>query len=860
MSLQHGSISARNYLIVLVQLGLLALVLQQFQIESAAFLRLAWLAFAGFALHALLPLRFRLPFLLLLSLAGIGLVLGVINGLWLVAIGVGLIGLCHVPVSFRMRVALLLAAGALLVALRASWLPSLWSEAIWPILGSMFMFRLVIYVYDLRHDKAPVSVTRTLSYFFMLPNVCFPLFPVVDYKAFRRNYYDDDAYRIYQVGINWIVRGVIHLVLYRFVYLYLTLAPSEVTDAGDLVRYLVSNFLLYLRISGQFHLVIGMLYLFGFRLPETHHLYLLASSFADFWRRINIYWKDFMMKLVFYPSFFRLRRWGDTAALVGATIIVFLTTWLLHSYQWFWLRGGFPLEPQDALFWGTLGALVVFGSLREMKQPKKRAVGRGPAWSASLALRTLGTFSAICILWSLWTADSVMAWLMLWIAAGSITPDKLWLLAGLVVGGLLIAGRTWSMEPDQKAALPFYRQPAVYPTAVVVAMLFISNTELYTRFTPTLASTMASLQRSTLNARDATLQHKGYYEKLDHASRMSAQLWSVQAQKPAHWIGMSSTEAHRVRDDFLLGELRPNAKIIFMDQPLTTNQWGMRDRDHPLAKPAGTYRIALLGPSHVMGSGVADGETFADFLEEQLNRQTDQEPSVRYEVLNFGVPGNSLLDQLFMLEDRAVKFQPDAIFITDSSRGKTVVVSHLLKVVSSRYAIPFPGLDALVRGTGATALADHGFPVPFQSVRALLGSVGVQTRMPWLEAERRVRLADDQIMSWALVHMAALTRQYGAVPVFVALDNVEDPPAAEVRSLRHAEAAGFLVFNLFDLWQGLDKRALRIAEWDNHPNANGNRLIADRLVELMEQHRAKLLLDRPVLKTAVNPTPPAANR
>ena len=26
---------------------------------------------------------------------------------------------------------------------------------------------------------------RTLAYFFMLPNVCFPLFPVVDYLSFR---------------------------------------------------------------------------------------------------------------------------------------------------------------------------------------------------------------------------------------------------------------------------------------------------------------------------------------------------------------------------------------------------------------------------------------------------------------------------------------------------------------------------------------------------------------------------------------------------------------------------------------------------------------------------------------------------
>ncbi len=62
-----------------------------------------------------------------------------------------------------------------------------WSSAVWPILGSMFMFRLIVYLYDLRHDKAPVSPWRTLAYFFLLPNVCFPLFPVVDFKTFRRN-------------------------------------------------------------------------------------------------------------------------------------------------------------------------------------------------------------------------------------------------------------------------------------------------------------------------------------------------------------------------------------------------------------------------------------------------------------------------------------------------------------------------------------------------------------------------------------------------------------------------------------------------------------------------------------------------
>ena len=75
------------------------------------------------------------------------------------------------------------------------------------------------------------------------------------------------------------VRGVIHLLLYRYIYYYVTLAPTEVKDAGDLVQFLVSNFLLYLRVSGQFHLIVGMLHLFGFRLPETH--------IATFWPRAS---------------------------------------------------------------------------------------------------------------------------------------------------------------------------------------------------------------------------------------------------------------------------------------------------------------------------------------------------------------------------------------------------------------------------------------------------------------------------------------------------------------------------------------------------------------------------------------------
>ncbi len=326
------------------------------------------------------------------------MVFGFMGGAWLIGIGLALIGICHLPIAFSARVVVLLLVGIVLATLRIHPARAPWPEAILPILGSMFMFRLIIYLYDLRHETAPVSVWQKLSYFFLLPNVCFPLFPVLDYKTFGRTYYNDDPYQIYQKGVQWMLRGVSHLIIYRLIYYHFTLSLVYVEDIGSLGQFLVSNYLMYIRISGQFHLIIGMLCLFGFNLPETHHLYYLASSFNDYWRRINIHWKDFMMKVFYYPVFFKLRRWGTTPGIVFATIFVFFCTWLLHSYQWFWLRGSFPLTWQDAFFWGIFGLLVIANSLYEAKCGRQRTLGTH-TWTfrraVALTIRTIGVFATL---------------------------------------------------------------------------------------------------------------------------------------------------------------------------------------------------------------------------------------------------------------------------------------------------------------------------------------------------------------------------------------------------------------------------------------------------------------------------------
>ena len=826
----HGKISAAGFLSVLVQLALLTLVFRQFQIENAGFLRLWLLTVAGFAIHAFLPLRYRLPFFLGLSLAGILLVLGVFHGVTLIVLGVLLIAICHLPLSFAARVALLLFVVAVLAAQRAQWLPAPWSEAIWPILGSMFMFRLIVYLYDLRHDSAPVSPTRALSYFFMLPNVCFPLFPVVDYKTFRRNYFDDDAYRIYQVGIDWMVRGIVHLILYRIVYYYFSLSPAEVHGPGDLAQYLVSNFLLYLRVSGTFHLIVGMLYLFGFRLPETHHRYLLASSFTDFWRRINIYWKDFMLKVFYYPAYFRLRRFGNTTALVLATLFVFLMTWFLHAYQWFWLRGTLLFVWQDILFWTVLGVLVVVNSLWEAKRGRQRALGKAPSWRgfSTLTLKIAGMFCFICVLWSFWTSESISEWFSLWKVVGENFAGDIGIvpvvLAAVLVGGLAGGRAATGGEPKPGKRKPARLRGLAITVASLLILLVLGIESVYTHFGPTVASVIQPLRSGRLSRLDTAALERGYYENLLQVNRFNSQLWEVYSKRPANWLDIEGGGLKRHVDGFVQVELIPAFVSSTNYGIISTNRWGMRDQDYELQRPADTYRVALLGPSNVMGWGVGDGETFEALLESRLNRESNGTPFAKYEILNFGVPGYQPPQQLAAL-DKALAFDPTAVFYVATGRESSRAARYLVEAVQKRIEIPYPALQAVV----AKAVLDPG--------------------MDEATALRRIAPFHAEILTAVYQGIAEQCRSRGIVPVWIFLPQVRQGRWQEEtpEMLRIAQAAGFVMVDLGDIYKGVDVASIRLAEWDHHPNQRGHELIAARLYHELHAKRDVLL---PSSKTA----------
>src|SRR5205823_12813415 len=193
---------------------------------------------------------------------------------------------------------------------------------------------------------------------------------------YLRGSFADAIHALQRSGLRMMVRGTAHLLLYRLVHNNQLLArPDEVRGLASLVGYLICNYLEYLHVSGQFHVACGMLHLFGFQLPETHRNYLLATGFTDYWRRINIYWKDFMVRLVFNPVAFRLKRKPQGVVLAAATAAVFVATWALHAYQSFWLKGAWGISVPDALFWGTLGVLVLINVQLDARATRRCASG-----------------------------------------------------------------------------------------------------------------------------------------------------------------------------------------------------------------------------------------------------------------------------------------------------------------------------------------------------------------------------------------------------------------------------------------------------------------------------------------------------
>lgn len=258
----------------------------------------------------------------------------------------------------------------------------------------------------------------------------------------------------------------------------------------------------------------------------------------------------------------------------------------------------------------------------------------------------------------------------------------------------------------------------------------------------------------------------------------------------------------------------PFGHAFLMGADVAINSQGLRDKEYTLTKPAGTYRILMLGDSTTFGWGVPADATVAKILEQRLNAAN---LGRSFEVLNAGVGNYGTVQEVTYYLQRGRAFHPDLVileyFINDAEPVPRETKSFL-RDRSYLAAFVVSRADGILRVAGARP-----------DWRAYYRSLYEATRPGWLDAQR------------ALADLAHTTKEDGAGVLVALLPELhqirgEYPFAREHALVR--EAARTQGLPTLELIEALRNHGPESSLWvtpvDTHPNRKANELIAAQLL------------------------------
>jgi len=261
-------------------------------------------------------------------------------------------------------------------------------------------------------------------------------------------------------------------------------------------------------------------------------------------------------------------------------------------------------------------------------------------------------------------------------------------------------------------------------------------------------------------------------------------------------------------------ELLPNLDTWYKGTRFRTNSTGLRDAEYPLTRPDDTFRVAVIGSSWTMGSGVAIEDVWHSVMERRLNERANGR---RIEFINFGVDQYGLGEILATLRNKALAYQPDLILMAltyytpavlwdDSQESYQVLPrrhpffdSHALRVIDHRLGLGWfaPDISQRERVSGGKP-----FQAQLERFAAELESVSREADVPVVIAKFAI------VRGWGMQDEPQQSAVLAANPAFTYID-LTDP-----------------VTNA-----GYERDELVVSVWDSHPNERAHELIADALAD-----------------------------
>jgi hypothetical protein len=264
--------------------------------------------------------------------------------------------------------------------------------------------------------------------------------------------------------------------------------------------------------------------------------------------------------------------------------------------------------------------------------------------------------------------------------------------------------------------------------------------------------------------------------------------------------------------------LTPGAHIEFLGHSFDINERGYRTPTVPYAKPADVHRIVVVGDSVPFGWGVAESECFPRSLETKLNAKSAPFGKQRVEVINLSGPGRGLGDYLIVLQNEAMRYEPDHVVIPLVFNDVPV-----LEVIPPEKRKPGPGPLPDWLNVSYAARFIH---VLQQGIRG--AEMGGDY---WIG----IRTSPEALAAFPFA-FRAFKSAAGQVPILL-FDTIGEAPGQGVPEIAKA-AADAEVERLecfLDLREWPTKWAIR-APKHNHPNAAAHAYYADRLLDWFTAH------------------------
>ena len=120
-----------------------------------------------------------------------------------------------------------------------------------------------------------------------------------------------------------------------------------------------------------------------------------------------------------------------------------------------------------------------------------------------------------------------------------------------------------------------------------------------------------------------------------------------------------------LRDEQVGNVLKPNAEFEWTMEGhafVKINSRGLRDDEHQIPKPAGTWRFAVLGDSMAEALQVDPEDTFWSVIEQGLG-DCPALVGMEVEAVNFGVSGYGTAQELITLRTRVWDYEPDMVVL-----------------------------------------------------------------------------------------------------------------------------------------------------------------------------------------------------